>query len=200
MSESTVPTVAALVKSAEEKGMVRVTFPNPDPGVPVYARLTTLLNQVFHDDEWVAVPFYRTPGAIHPDFNLLSYFDFPGPNGPGAFGVPLTVSGFYMVEAGSPLGTFPQVSISTGDAVPFWFVPWSTFEQAMQDNVVTMAELEAMNPLRGTATQFTETLRPRAGEHLVVINASGTLSDGRTFDFHVTHIEDTTRSIRISIK
>lgn len=56
--------------------------------------------------------------------------------------------------------------------------------------VVTFSDLEAMNPLRGTATTYDETLQPRPGEHLVVIDAAGHLDDGRPFEFHVTHVED----------
>jgi hypothetical protein len=63
-----------------------------------------------------------------------------------------------------------------------------------------MDDLRALAPLMGTATQFEETLRPRAGEHLVVIDAKGRLSDGREFDLHVTHVEESTRALRITIR
>jgi hypothetical protein len=70
----------------------------------------------------------------------------------------------------------------------------------MADNVVTMGELRAMNPLRGVATRFSETLRPRVGDHLLVLSAAGTLTDGRRFDVQVTHVESTTRNLRIDIR
>jgi hypothetical protein len=187
----------ALIRSEQAAGMVRVTFPDPDPGIPAYARAFPGLDQFFRDGEWLAIPFYRSPEAIPADFNLLDFFHFPGPNGPGAFGTPLLTEGFYFVEAGAPQGTFPTLSISTGDAVPFWFVKWVDYQAAMSDGIVTIGEVRAMSPLRGTARQFAETLKPRPESHLVVISARGRLADGRSFDFHVTHIGDVTRAVRI---
>lgn len=195
-----VPSAAALVAAAEAGGLVRVTYPDPDPGIPGYARLNATLNQYLHTDDWIAIPFYRDPDAVPGGFNLLAGFDFPGAHGPGAFAAPLLISGYYLIERGAPLGTFPRISIARGKAVPVWFVPWPDFKAAMADNVVTMDDLRSMNPLMGVATHFEETLRPRIGEHLVVINAKGTLDDGRRFDLHVTHVEDTTRAIRVSIR
>jgi len=49
--------------------------------------------------------------------------------------------------------------------------------------VLTLAELEALDPLMGTASFFTEALHPGGAvenPHLVV-NARGTLEDGRSF-------------------
>lgn len=198
-SPSTSPEALAdqLVAEARAAGMVRVAFPADDPGAPLYARVEPSLKQFFHNGEWLAIPFVRRPNQIPDDFNLMQYFNPPGPGGPGAFAAELVLSGFFMIEAGAPLGTFPKVAISTGTAVPIWFVRWTEFQAAMADGVVTMPELRALQPLVGTATRYHETLRPRPDEHLVVINASGTLADGRAFDLHVTHEGDITRSIRI---
>jgi hypothetical protein len=69
----------------------------------------------------------------------------------------------------------------------------------MQTGAVTIEDLEAMNPLKGTASWFHERLKPRAEEHLVVIDASGQMADGRRFSFHVTHIGDETQSISLTI-
>lgn len=178
-------------------GMVRVAFPDQDPGAPLYARVEPSLNQFFHDGEWLAIPFVRQPEAIPADFNLLTYFDPPGPNGPGAFAAPLVLSGEYLIEAGAPVGTFPRIANSRGTAVPIWFVRWTDFQAAMADGVVTIGELRALNPQYGIATRYTELLKPRFEEHQVVINAAGQLADGRSFTLHVTHEGDRTRSIRI---
>ena len=186
-----------LLTDARAAGMVRVEFPANDPGAPLYARVEPSLKQSFHDGEWLAIPFVRRPEQVPDEFNLLQYFDPPGAAGPGAFAAELVLSGYFMIEAGAPLGTFPKVAISTGSAVPIWFVRWTDFQQAMADGVVTMPELRALQPVEGVATRYLETLRPRMDEHLVVINASGTVSDGRQFDLHVTHEVDRTRSIRI---
>jgi hypothetical protein len=163
-----------------------------------FARFEPSLRQFFHDGEWLAIPFVREPAQVPDDFNLMQYFNPPGPGGPGAFAAALTLRGYFMIEAGAPIGTFPKIAISTGDAVPIWFVRWADSQAAMADGVVTMPELRALDPLIGTATRYHETLRPRPEEHLVVINASGTLADGRAFDLHVTHEGDVTRSIRIA--
>ncbi len=192
-----VPSTEQLIQQATDLGMVRITVPNPDPGIPAYARAFPGLNQFFHDGEWLAIPFYRSPDHIPADFNLLDFFDFPGPDGPGAFATPILAGGFYMIEPNAPLGTFPLVAVSSGTAVPIWFVKWSDYQAAMTDNVVTIAELRAMQPVKGVASTFAETLKPRVDAHLVIINASGRLADGRTFDLHVTHVGDTLRAIRI---
>ena len=68
----------------------------------------------------------------------------------------------------------------------------------MADGVVTIGDVNAMQPLRGIATTFNETLKPRTGDHLTVITANGRLADGRTFDFHVTHVGDVSRALRIN--
>ncbi len=193
-----VPDTPTLIRQAEAAGLVRVTVPQPDPGVPAYARAFPGANQFFHNGEWLAIPFYRAPSAIPTDFNLMTFFHFPGPTGPGAFATPILIKGFYFIEPNAPLGTFPVLAVSTGDAVPIWFVRWSDYKSAMADNVVTIGDVIAMQPLRGIATTFTETLKPRLNDHLTVITASGKLADGRTFDFHVTHVGDVSRALRIN--
>ena len=72
--------------------------------------------------------------------------------------------------------------------VPTWFVHTDDLIQARSDEVVTRTELQALEPLIGTATFFTETLHPAesAKPPLLVINAEGTLTDGRFFSMHVT--------------
>lgn len=184
----------------QSEGLARKVIPEEDPGPPLYARVTTTLNQFFHTGDWLAIPFYRDPACVPAEFNLLQLFHFPGPEGPGAFACPLHMSGSVLIEPNAPLGTFPRHVTLTGDAVPFWFVRWSAFQGAAQDGVVNMAELQALNPLKGVATHYHETLKPREGEHLVVITARGTLEDGRTFQFHVTHVEAQTKSIQLRFR
>ena len=59
---------------------------------------------------------------------------------------------------------------------------------AIDDGVLTMGELEALDPLTGHARQFTQTQHPfpPVENSLLVINAKGTLEDGRSFKLHVT--------------
>lgn len=193
-------TARAAEAEAHGAGMVKRHFPADDPGIPIYMRLTTTLNQVFRDGDWVVIPIYRDPASIPASFNLLTYFDPPGPAGPGAFAVPLRITGHYMIEADAPLGTFPKIAISRGDAVPIWFVRWDALAAAMADGTLTIGDLAGLAPLRGTATRFNETLRPRTCEHHVVIDAAGTLEDGRRFSVHVTHVGDRSRSVRIAFR
>jgi hypothetical protein len=68
-----------------------------DPGLPYYARIEGSAPYVLHDGAYAAIVFYRGPEGIPEDFNLLAFFDLPtGPESPGAFGVPLNVSGTYL--------------------------------------------------------------------------------------------------------
>lgn len=182
------------------EGLTLQTVPDEDPGPPFYARVTTILDQFFHDDGWLAIPFYRDPSCVPADFNVLQLYDFPGPDGPGAFRCPLLMEGFVLIEPDAPPGTFPRQAVLKGDAVPFRFVPWNDFEAEAADGVVTMAELEALNPLVGVADRYHETLKPREGDHLIVIDAAGTLDDGRAFQFGVTHLEDQTRAIGLRFR
>ena len=112
----------------------------------------------------------------------------------------MTVAGFLLIEEAAPLGTFPKQVVSRGDNVPFLFVPWETFQEEAADGVVTLPDLQAMGGIAGTADRFHEVLKSRAGEHLVVIDAAGTLEDGRRFQFGVTKDEDQARSIRLQFR
>jgi hypothetical protein len=191
------PTDAVHAARASSSGLVRRLMPAEDPGPPFYARVGL---QVLESDGYVAIPFYRSPALIPADFNLLAFYHFPGPQGPGAFAAPLLMSGFLLIEAGAPLGTFPKQVELRGDAVPVWFVPSAAFHAAAQDGVLTIAELQALAPLYGTATRYHETLHPRAGEHKIVIQAHGTLLDGRAFTLQVAHVHDTMRHVRITFR
>lgn len=183
------------------QGMVVKAIPDEDPGAPFYARVTPMLNQLFVSDGQLVITFFRNPACVPADFDLLQLFHFPDPpNHFGAFECGLTVWGRLLIEANAPMGTFPKLVNSWGNEVPIWLVSWSAFEAAMQEGPITMDVLQALDPLVGTATRFHETLMPRDGEHRIVINASGVLADGRNFTFHVNHIEDQTRSLRLTIR
>lgn len=191
---------SAEATAVESEGLVRKDIPSEDPGPPFYARVTSILDQFYHTDGWLAVPFYRSPSCVPEDFNLLDLFHFPGAGGPGAFGCPLLMSGFLLTEPDAPLGRFPRQVVLKGSGSPLWFVRWADFQAAMADGSVTIGELAGLDPLVGTTRRYHETLKPREGDHLVVIDANGSLDDGRTFSFHVTHIEDETHAIEIRFR
>lgn len=185
---------------AATSNVVRKAIPDEDPGPPFYARATTILQELFRVDGWLVIPFYREPACVPADFDLLHLYHPPGPGGPGAFGCPLVVSGSLLIEADAPLGTFPRQVVMTGDAVPFWFIRWDDFLAASADGTFTMAELRALEPLQGTADRFHETLMPRMDDHRIVIQAAGSLADGRTFRFGVVHSQDVTKSIHLQLR
>lgn len=178
-------------------GLVPRSIPDEDPGPPFYARVGV---QFFHDGGWLAIPFYRAPDCVPADFNLLDFFHFPGPSGPGAFACPFLMTGTLLIEPDAPQGTFPRQAVLAGSDIPFWFVPSASFEAGAADGVVTLAELASMPLVEGIADRFAETLHPREDDHKIVIDASGLLEDGRGFRFHVTHIADEVRSIRIAFE
>lgn len=195
------PTASAAAATATvSQALVRKDIPAEDPGPPFYAKATPIQNQLFRDDGWLAVPFYRPPSCVPADFDLLDLFDFPGPDGPGAFGCPLLMEGFLLIEPDAPLGTFPRQVVLEGSGSPIWFVRWDAFREAAADGDVTIAELAALDPLVGTTRSYRETLKPREGDHLVVIDARGTLADGRTFSLHVTHVGDRSRAVQIRFR
>jgi hypothetical protein len=181
--------------TVQATGNKRVDFPGEDPGAPLYLRLATLKQQFFISGEWLIIPFYRDPGCVRNDFNLLQLFDVPA-----AFSCTLLIKGYYITEKDAGPATFPKIVQSSGSAIPFWLVKWSDFQSIAADDVVTIEDLRQLNPVMGTATKFTETLRPRIDDHFVQISASGMLTDGRSFDFHVTHTGEVTKNIQLVIK
>lgn len=183
--------------AAVTSGMVRKLIPAEDPGPPFYARATPIMNEIFRVDEWLVIPFYRDPGCIPADFNLLELYHFPGEAGPGAFACPLVVRGSFLTEADASPTTFPRQVTLEGTNVPLWLVPYAAFEHAAADGILTITELRALAPIEATARQFHELLMPRMDDHRIVISAAGTLEDGRAFSFHVTHLQDVTRSISL---
>ncbi|MBI4907490.1 MAG: hypothetical protein HY820_27945 [Acidobacteria bacterium] len=175
--------------AGDDQVMVRV----PPGGPPIYARVERPF--VFHTDQWAAIVFYREPVCVPAGFNLLDLFHFPvPPSDPGAFGCPLTVSGFELRDKGMPNDSAPRHTNLSGLAVPVWFVSWPVLQAAMADNVLTMPELESLAPLKGVAKTFHEVLHPFVPPGVpggakvphLTITASGVLSDGRSFQYEFT--------------
>jgi hypothetical protein len=174
--------------------LVQRSIPDEDPGPPFYARVGM---QFFDNGKWLAIPFYRPPECVPPDFNLLEFFHFPGPAGPGAFACPVLMSGRLLIEADAPLGTFPRKVWLQGGNVPVWFVASDLFAAAAADGQLTIGELESLQPLKGVAS-YHEMLQPRDEDHLIIIVSHGKLEDGRAFWFHVTQVLDEIKSLRIA--
>ena len=182
-----------LIGTGPAAAQVRLRVPGepPDggPGIPAYT--LTDLPFVFHTDQWAAIVFYRAPDCVPGDVNLLQ---FPIP---AAFACPLTVSGFELWDdPNKDLG--PRQAVSSGLAVPVWFVPWPTLQAAIADDVLTKSDLDSLDPLKGVATTFHEIRHPFVppGEpggakvpHLT-ITASVVLLDGseRSFQCELTSV------------
>lgn len=155
--------------------------------MPFYARIER--GEILHTDEWAVIIFYRSPGCVPADFNILDFFDF------GAFGcTPPTTDGLVIWE-GEPWLTAPiQIKLHGLGAVPVWFVSWSELETAVGDDELTINELaELPSLLVGTADFYTETLHPTGGAKVPMINyvALGYLENGTPFNVHALLVADT---------
>jgi hypothetical protein len=184
--------------------LVRSTWPtDDDPGMPFYTRIEPVPPHVYMDSGWAVVPFYRDPGCVPGGFNLLQFFDFE------AFGCPHTVHGHSLWHGAVGAGS-PQLVVAQGSSVPMWFVPEEAMMEAMADGILTLGEIEALPGLVKGAGFFHETHQPHplppemgGGGHRIpkmVIDARGTLEDGRRYSFHLTRADDLVRSIRIRIR
>lgn len=167
-----------------------------DAQPPFYARLSqnpslgAFDQEILHDGQWAAIPFYRDPACIPADFNLLEFVDgTPDPvYGLRPFGCALAVEGFELWKNGPGLDTAPIHSRLRGlDAVEIWFVSWPALSAEVEDGQLTIGELSSMTSLRrGTATLFSETLHPAgpSNAHNISLEALGYTEDGARFLLH----------------
>ena len=166
---------AATSFALAQQGPQRLRVPE-DMILPFYARinLDDTGTEIYHDDTWAAIVFFYDPATVPEDSNLLTW-DFKGGSGSD-----MTVSGFLLwdPEAGPP----SQMNLHGNGAVPVWFVSWPALQMAVADWMLTRPELEALQPLKGTATEYSEEVHPYAH---IALNAQGRLDeDGRRFQFH----------------
>jgi hypothetical protein len=190
--------LAAMLASASTAGgQVRLLVPEQSPSGPFYARIERGL--VLQTEEWVAIAFYRDPGCVRTDFNLLNFFDFASI--PAIFACPLTAHGFEL-WADPATNAAPRLSKLEGNgAVPIWFISVEDFEAALPG--LTLTELLAMPSLmQGVATDFEETLHPleAAQQSGLEIVASGYLPDGRIFHFVAIEAAGELRHVRIEFR
>lgn len=203
-SGPTAPDPAVDAQLSVESGLTLVPVPSPElPGPPFYARTAEPPEPIFMVDGWAVFQFYRDPGCIPADFNLLLFFDPPR-----AFGCTSLVEGFALFRGGGPSGSIPEVVLSQGAGpVPYWFVPADAAEEAIDDGVLTIGELaELPGRLVGYASQFNEMQHPSgppvigSGGHrnpMLSQSARGTLEDGRQFEYHLTEFGTKVSAIRL---
>jgi hypothetical protein len=194
MSRILLASLVAIGTGVAVDAQVRIDDPHP----PFYARLSqnpslgAFEQEIFHDDQWAAIPFYREPACIPVDFNLLDFVDLmPDPMyGLRPFGCALAVEGFELWQNGPGIDAAPIHSrLRAIDAVEIWFVSWPALSLEVQDGQLTIAELGSMPSLRrGTATLFSETLHPAGPSkaHNIALEAFGYTDDGARFHFHAT--------------
>ncbi|MGH9846554.1 MAG: hypothetical protein ACREEM_48265 [Blastocatellia bacterium] len=171
-------------------------FPSPPqysedfPGLPFHARIERDPDGnplVHHNEEWAAISFYHPPECVPPNFNLLDFFDF------GALNCPTTVQGFLIFRSLDISEGPRQLEVRALGAVPIWFVRWPVLQAAIADNVLTIGELAGLSTLiKGSADFFHEITHPGiAGPGQLdngIYAASGTLADGRRFQFESTEL------------
>jgi hypothetical protein len=157
---------------------------------PFYARIVGEqvhgTEEIFHNNDWAVIPFYRPPTCIPEEFNLLDFFDFAS-----AFSCnPQTVEVATIWRNGPGIDPAPIMAKSRGlGEVPVWFVSWTDLQAAIADGELTIGELGALESLMvGTASFYSETLRPGEAAQVPFITfvASGELEDGRSFHVQAT--------------
>ena len=193
----------AMLATGSLPAQIRLGFPNPDPGGPVYARVERPF--LIHTSQLAAIVFYRNPACVPETFNLLDNVDlegFPGPSA-RAFQCPGTVGGFQIWTTYPIPGPPNQVfDLGTG-AVPVWFVAWRELEAALVDDKLTIGELRSMQSLQiGHAIRFegTSLLSPQAQLVKIRMTASGDLLDGRQFEFQYAFSNGRVTDIQIKLE
>ncbi len=173
----------------------RLAFPSPEnpTGPPIYAQISNVApygEEIYHTDVWAAIPFYRDPNCVRPEFNLLDLWDLPvDKDQPGAFGCALTIRGFEIWSVLPPAAQGPISGHYSGlGAVPIYFVEWAELQPAVADRILTITDLRAMQTLKvGYASFFSVELHPSNAAQVphIEISAHGILQEGRQFQFQV---------------
>jgi hypothetical protein len=150
--------------------------PEESPGPPWYADFGRTF--IPTDGEWVSIVFWREPTSVPEDFNLLDLFDIPA-----AFSAPLLLQGEEWWGEEAP----PLRSLMTNiDIVPVYFVKLEELEDEIEDDILTLDELEAFSSIRvGYADHVRYDIRieyrsGRANDR-ARYTASGIMEDGGRF-------------------
>ena len=168
----------------------------PEDNQPIFYALTISTpiepigqhEEIHHNDEWAAIPFYRDPESVPEDFNLLEFFRLPPINGGSGF--PADRRRCRVLGRVPPTPESKQAPTSLKynglGAVPIWFVSWPELQQAVADGQLTVPDLSSMQPRKGTASFYTENLYPAESADVpgYIAFASGFLEDGTGFKFH----------------
>lgn len=186
-------------KFKADPAFIEFSIPQDNPGPPFYARIGEIdTDRLFMESgNIVIIPMLRNVECINPDFNLLQIFDVPA-----AFGCALTVYGKGLIEPGATPDVFPVMAYLQSDDMPIWFLERNPLLGAMEDGVLTLSELEALNPKKGVATWYIEYNKPRTVEdHLLVIEGRGVIpATNQSFEFKVNSITKTLQNVELTIQ
>lgn len=180
---------------------IKLRFPEEDPGGPVYARVERPF--LLHTDQYAAIIFYRDPGCVPEDFNLMDNVDLEGfPVNARAFQCPLTMNGF-QIWTTYPFPGPPNLVLTSGaGAVPVWFVAWTELRGALADDVLTIGELRSLPSVQqGFANHYQEVLHLTAAAQTDSINltAAGAMGDGRSFIVTYVFRNGTVKNVQIRL-
>jgi hypothetical protein len=150
-----------------------------------------------HTDEWAALPLARKLSCVPPDANLLA---FAGP--PSAACAVLTGREHWETAPGP--GLAPRQTVFRGlGAVPIVFAPWALVQDALADDVLTLAELTGPDVRLGYARVYHETdilgvSGPLgAGRGMYKISAHGDMVDGGSFRLLVNEVLGELQTVEI---
>ena len=143
--------------------------------LPFWART----DAIFVLNGYGIIYFYvQDPSIIPNSFNLLDFYD------PRRTTVlPLSawaVDGsriFHHLKNGWPI----ELHLYGKGAVPFWFITEQQTAAAIADGILTMPELESLNPIKGHANHFLENIHPT--KRILNVSAKGSLDGGGSFHF-----------------
>ncbi len=183
-----VPWTASQAQQLPGQPGAQLDFPLESPGVPAYARLELLVPNfdVPNNKRWAAIVFYRDPACVPADFNLGRFFDFPGPQGLGAFACPLLVEGHEIWKNG-PDSDLAPIYVRTRNAVPnlpIWFVAWHELKPILESGQVFIGDISRLPSLvRGSAHWYEEALYPNGTADIpgITLRSEGTLEGGGKF-------------------
>lgn len=178
---------------------IEFKVPEDSPGPPFYVRIgvqgpDTLFLEF---DQTVIIPMIRNVGCIDKKFNLLDLYHVPN-----AFYCPLNTTGGGLIEPNAPSDRFPVMSYLESLDMPVWFLESHALRDAIEDGILTLEELESLNPKKGIASSYIEYNKPRPeNNYLLVIEGKGTIpSSNQTFTFSINEVNRKIESIHLEIK
>jgi hypothetical protein len=189
----------------EYEGLVATSTPAEHPGIPIYARVGYPdgfpEGQIVETEGRVVIVFYRTISCIPDDFNLLDFFHFPGPDGPGAYQCDGYHTGALYFEPDASPTDFPKIVDLEATSVPVWLVDAAQFNDAAGDGHLSMPELAALDRIERMAQTYEEHIHPRNEDHFIGIDAEhDDNAPGFRFRFELEGVEMSDADIQLVVQ